>query len=48
MKGTGLGLAIAKFIVQGHNGKIGCESQEEVGSKFFVVIPNFKDEENVE
>jgi PAS domain S-box-containing protein len=48
IKGTGLGLAIAKFIVQGHNGTIGCTSQTGIGSKFYVVIPNFKDEENVE
>jgi PAS domain S-box-containing protein len=47
-KGTGLGLAIAKYIVQSHNGKIGCDSTEAVGTRFFLIIPNFKDKEDLE
>lgn len=47
IKGTGLGLAISKFIVEGHNGKISCESHDGKGSKFTVSIPNFKDEETL-
>ncbi len=41
IKGTGLGLAIAKLIVDGHDGTIGVDSKQNVGSTFYFSIPNF-------
>ncbi len=38
-KGSGLGLAISKAIVDGHQGKIWCESDKRTGTSFFVEIP---------
>ncbi|MEM1425760.1 MAG: ATP-binding protein, partial [Cyanobacteria bacterium P01_H01_bin.130] len=39
-QGTGLGLAIAyQIVVEHHQGKIWCDSQEGQGSTFFVEIP---------
>ncbi len=37
--GLGLGLSIAKEIVELHNGSIGVQSEEGVGSEFFALIP---------
>ncbi|MGD8759850.1 MAG: HAMP domain-containing sensor histidine kinase [Anaerolineales bacterium] len=37
--GMGLGLSIAKTMVEMHNGQIGCESKEGVGSVFWFVLP---------
>lgn len=37
--GTGLGLPIAKEIVELHGGKMGIESEEGKGSRFFFTLP---------
>jgi two-component system phosphate regulon sensor histidine kinase PhoR len=37
--GTGLGLAIAKHLVEAHEGKIGLESKEGSGSRFWFTVP---------
>gem|GEM_PF-6276571 len=37
--GTGLGLYIAKAIIEGHGGSISFESEENVGTTFFVELP---------
>ncbi len=45
VKGTGLGLAISKLIAEAHGGTIGVDSVEGQGSRFYIQIPNFQDEE---
>lgn len=39
-KGTGLGLSISyKIIVERHGGKLNCDSEMGVGTKFTIAIP---------
>jgi signal transduction histidine kinase len=38
-QGLGLGLAIVKDLVERHEGRIWCESEEGKGSNFFVELP---------
>lgn len=38
-KGTGLGLAICKAIVEGHEGRLGVESEVGKGSAFWIALP---------
>lgn len=44
--GTGLGLPIVKKILNAHNGVIWCESEINVGSSFYFVLPVSTDESN--
>ena len=38
-EGTGIGLTICKNIVEKYNGKIWFESEENVGTKFYISLP---------
>ena len=40
-EGTGIGLMISKKIIDAHSGKITVNSQEGIGSKFFIKLPKF-------
>ncbi|MEZ5855126.1 MAG: ATP-binding protein [Hyphomicrobiaceae bacterium] len=46
--GTGLGLAIVKHIVNRHRGELMIESELGKGSKFTVLLPVARSEQNVE
>ncbi|MFH1360702.1 MAG: ATP-binding protein [Candidatus Omnitrophota bacterium] len=37
--GTGLGLSIVKHIIELHGGRVGVESSEGLGSKFWFILP---------
>ncbi|MCS6819734.1 MAG: HAMP domain-containing sensor histidine kinase, partial [Chitinophagales bacterium] len=45
--GTGLGLAIAMQIVEGAGGAIWFESEVDKGTSFFVVLPEYSDNSNI-
>jgi signal transduction histidine kinase len=36
---AGLGLAIVRHIAEAHGGAVGVESEEEVGSTFWIEVP---------
>jgi signal transduction histidine kinase len=38
-EGAGLGLTIVKKIAERHGGAVGFESEEGVGSTFFIDLP---------
>ena len=44
VKGFGLGLAYVKKIITDHNGSIRAERELNVGTKFIIVLPLFKEE----
>lgn len=40
--GSGLGLFIAKFVIEKAGGKIGFDSEENKGSRFWFILPEYK------
>ncbi len=45
-RGTGLGLSIAKAIIEEHGGKIGFETEIDVGTTFYFDLPEWKDKKD--
>ena len=41
-EGSGIGLSITKQFIELHQGKIWCDSSEETGVEFHIVIPLIK------
>ena len=44
VEGAGLGLSLVKQIIESHGGKIWLESKLEEGSKFFLTLPIYNEE----
>lgn len=44
--GSGLGLFIAKFVIEKAGGKIGFDSEENKGSRFWFILPEYKGQNN--
>lgn len=46
IKGHGLGLSYARGIIEAHGGRIEVESERNRGSKFYLYLPLYSDNEN--
>lgn len=44
-EGTGIGLTVTKLLVERMAGRIGCESEQDVGSTFWIELPLASNEE---
>jgi hypothetical protein len=42
IRSTGLGLTFCKIAIEAHDGKIGFEKNEPIGTKFWFTIPSIK------